>query len=214
MPFIMESTTPPSPPKQARALATRSKLLDATVQCLCEVGYAGTTTTTVARRAGVSQGGLYKQFGSKQHLMAATTEHLFGDLIEQFRRAFAKGAVGKDPARRALEELWKVFLAPELYAVMELYIRARTDQDLKRALVPVLERHRANLLTEARALFPEASQENPRFDAGVDAVLSAMQGAAMTAGVMTDLSRGLAFNEFLLHLWRREVEAPYGEKRA
>jgi AcrR family transcriptional regulator len=209
----MNANTPPSPPKQARALATRSKLLDATVQSLCEAGYAGTTTTTVARRAGVSQGALYKQFGSKQHLMAATTEHLFGGLIQQFRRAFAKGASGADPAKRALEELWKVFLARELYAVMELYIRARTDEDLRGALVPVLERHRANLLKEARTLFPEAARENPRFDAGVDTVLSAMQGAAMTAGVMADLSRGLAFNEFLLHLWRREVEAPYGGER-
>ena len=94
---------------------------------------------------------------------------------------------------------------------MELYIRARTDEPLRLELSPVLERHHRNLLEEARALFPEAARKNPRFDAGVDAVLSAMQGAAMTAAVARDLSRAAAFNDFLLILWRREVEAPYGD---
>ena len=207
----MTLSTPPNTPMQARAVATRGKLLDAAVASLCEAGYAGTTTTLVAQRAGVSQGALYKHFGSKHRLIAATTEHLFTTLIKQFRKAFATSAKGEDRVRRALEELWKVFLAKELYAVMELYIRARTDEPLRLELSPVLERHRMNLLEEARALFPEAAQKNPRFDAGVDAILSAMQGAAMTAAVSRDVSRASAFNDFLLKLWRREVEAPYGE---
>jgi len=206
----MNQVNPPNAPTQARAIATRLKLLEAAVSCLCEEGYAGTTTTGVAQRAGVSQGALYKHFGSKHLLMAATTEHLFGGLIGQFRKAFAKSAKREDRVGKALEELWKVFLAPELYAVMELYIRARTDEPLRVALMSVLERHRANLLQEARALFPEAAEKNPRFDAGVDAIMSAMQGAAMTAAVARDMSRAAAFNDFLKALWRREVEGPFG----
>ena len=197
-------------PKQARAIATHQKILNATVRCLCEIGYAGTSTTVVARRAGVSQGALYKHFGSKQQLLAATTEHLFGELIRDFRGAFAAGAQDEDRVTRALMELWRVFLAPELYAVVELYMVSRTDERLRQAMVPVMMRHRANLLDEARALFPEAAAQNPRFETGVEAIMSAMQGAAISFAVLKDQADGVAFQGFLEHVWRRELEFPYG----
>jgi AcrR family transcriptional regulator len=206
----MKHVATPSIPKQARAIATRVNLLDATVAGLCELGYAGTTTTMVASRAGVSQGALYKHFGSKHQLIAATTEHLFSGLVEDFRAAFAAGAGDEDHLSRALRELWLVFLKPELYAVLELYIAARTDDALRQALVPVLLRHRANLQNEARTLFPGAAEANPRFEMAVDSILSAMQGAAMSAAVLRDLSDGRDFGQFLEHVCRRELEPPYG----
>src|SRR3954465_3588808 len=45
-----------SEPKQARAHATRRRLLDAAVEELLEHGYVGLTTQAVARRAGASPG--------------------------------------------------------------------------------------------------------------------------------------------------------------
>jgi len=199
-----------APPKQARATATRQKLLDAAAQCLCELGARGTTTTAVAKRAGVSQGALYKHFGSKHHLLAATTEHLFTILIEAFRRAFGAQATDEDRLSRVLQELWAVFLMPELYAVVELYIVARTDEALREALVPVMAEHRENLLAEARLIFPEAAAENPRFDMAVDGIMAAMQGAAMNAAVVRDLSQAAEFATFVEQVCRRELEPPYG----
>jgi AcrR family transcriptional regulator len=206
----MSDTQAKAPPKQARAIATRQKLLDAAAQCLCELGARGTTTTAVAKRAGVSQGALYKHFGSKHHLLAATTEHLFNILIEAFRGAFGAQATDQDRLSRVLQELWAVFLMPELYAVVELYIVARTDETLREALVPVLAEHRENLLAEARRIFPEAAAENPRFDMAVDGIMAAMQGAAMNAAVVRDLSQATEFATFVERVCRREFEPPYG----
>ena len=59
------------PTLQARSRATRVRLLQATAAALEELGYAGASTTEVARRAGVSQGALYKHFPSKVQLLAA-----------------------------------------------------------------------------------------------------------------------------------------------
>ncbi len=39
-----------------RSRETRRKLMEATVDCLVEHGWSGTTTTLVAERAGVSRG--------------------------------------------------------------------------------------------------------------------------------------------------------------
>ena len=44
-----------------RVAETRGRLLDATVECLAEIGYARMTTGDVAERAGMSRGAqLYK----------------------------------------------------------------------------------------------------------------------------------------------------------
>ncbi|MGW2845829.1 TetR family transcriptional regulator, partial [Streptomyces sp. NPDC001274] len=42
-------------PKQDRSRATRKRLLEAAVACLAEHGWAGSTVSVVAERAGVSR---------------------------------------------------------------------------------------------------------------------------------------------------------------
>jgi len=205
----MKTTHHRPAPQQARAIATRRKLLEATVTVLCERGYAGTTTTEVARAAAVSQGALYKHFGTKHGLIAATTEHLFTSLINEFGLAFA-GASGGDRVGSALRALWAIFVTPQLYAVLELYMAARTDDKLREALLPVLIIHRANLMAEARTLFPEAAAENPRFEQSVDGLLATMQGAALSAAVITEIKDGAEIIPFLEYLGKREFEPPYG----
>jgi AcrR family transcriptional regulator len=58
-------------PRQARALATRAAIFEATAQILESEGEAGFNTNRVAERAGVSIGTLYQYFGSKQAILAA-----------------------------------------------------------------------------------------------------------------------------------------------
>ncbi|MCH2162553.1 MAG: TetR family transcriptional regulator [Phycisphaerales bacterium] len=207
---MANATTTPGRPRQARAVATRQRLIDAAVASLCTHGWAGTTTTVVARRAGVSQGALYKHFGNKHQLIAAAMEELLAGLIRDFRVGISSSANEDDPLAAVLTELWAVFLTPELYAAVELYIAARTDEPLRRVLVPVLLVHRANLIEEARRLFPEAAEGNPRFELTVFSVIAAMQGAAMNAAVLQERPEHLEFAGFLEELCRRELQPPFG----
>lgn len=167
-------------PRQARSRATRRRLLRATVDTLVARGHAGTTTTGVCRRAGVSQGALFKHFPSKAALLAATVEHVFARLVEDYRRAFAGAADSADPIGAAIELLWDVFERPALSAAFELMVAARCDAELAAALAPVQERHAANLRRLARELFPNVVAADERaFDDTVDLLLSAMQGAVV-----------------------------------
>jgi len=210
---MVEATGGPQRPVQARALATRQKLLEAAVLSLCELGYAGTTTTEVAARAGVSQGALYKHFGSKHQLIAETTRHLFTLLIDRFKAGFTASSADDDKLSRVLRELWAVFTTQELHAVLELYVAARTDEPLRQALVPVVLLHRMNLLAEARALFPEAAAANPRFEKLVDGLLSAVQGAATTAALLPEVPVGEEVVAYLEYICRPELEPPFGAAR-
>jgi AcrR family transcriptional regulator len=112
--------------QQERRHETRTRLLAATQTALVERGYAGTTTTEVCRRAGVSQGALFKHFASKGELLAATAERLFANLIDAYRESLPPWAGVDDRAAAAVELLWDAFEDPRLLAAIELYAAART----------------------------------------------------------------------------------------
>lgn len=151
---------------------TRSKLLDATLACLGELGYARTTTPEIVQRAGVSQGALFKHFASKAALLSAAVEQLFGELVGSYEQTFVQ--LPRD-ASHAFDLLWAFFTGPKLSLAFELYLAARTDEALRGALEPVVRAHRARLIAHARVLFPEAAKA-PDFDAFIDLMMVAMEG--------------------------------------
>ena len=176
----MEVVTKTSPRRtQAeRRAATRERLLGSAVRCLETLGYARTTTTEVCRLAGVSQGALFKHFPTKAALMSGAAEHLFAELVADYRRRFARLPDGEPRFAAAIDLLWSLFETTRMHAAFELYVAARTDPDLARSLKTVAGEHYRNLHALARDLFPDVGHV-PRFDVLVDLVIAAFQGAAL-----------------------------------
>jgi AcrR family transcriptional regulator len=193
--------------QQARSRETRRRLVAACIAALVERGLARTSTSEVCRRAGVSQGALFKHFPTKQALFAATIEALFAGLVADYRRALAQPCPGGDRLAVAVELLWEIFRRPALQAAFELMVAARTDAPLRAALEAVQARHREQLLRAARELFPRAAAEREDFAAALDVVLSAMQGASLGALVLADPEADADRVAFLTDLARR-VFAP------
>src|SRR2546421_7716476 len=113
-----------------RTAATRAKLLDAAVACLVDLGYARTTTTVVAERAGVSRGAQLHHFPTKQELLAAALEHLYDRRREGFRKAFADVPADVDRVEAAIDLLWSTFSGNAFPAWLEMQVAARTDPQL------------------------------------------------------------------------------------
>ncbi|MFD3675123.1 TetR/AcrR family transcriptional regulator, partial [Streptomyces sp. NPDC058672] len=63
-------------PKQDRSRATRQRLLEAAVACLAESGWAGSTVSVVAERAGVSRGAAQHHFPTREDLFTAAVEYV------------------------------------------------------------------------------------------------------------------------------------------
>src|SRR5271155_2174679 len=59
-----------------RRTATREALLDATIDCLAEEGYAKTTTRRIAERAHVTPGALQHHFSTRAELLGHARRHL------------------------------------------------------------------------------------------------------------------------------------------
>lgn len=112
-----------SQPRKKQPEQVRLKLLQATAEIIAQHGLEGVTTAEVAKRAGVTSGGLFHHFPSKKHLidelinafMGAFEAHL-EELIKQdpdprgrFTRAYLHGCLSfEHPLFNAnlLEAIW------------------------------------------------------------------------------------------------------------
>ena len=170
---------PPTRRTQAeRSAATQAKLLDAALDCLVELGYAGTTTTVVAERAAVSRGAQLHHFPTRAVLVAAAVEHLYARMTAEYQRGFAALAPRAERLRAAIRLLWSMYSSRHFPAVIELFTAARSDGELRAHLEPIAARHQRNVHRLAREYFPDAARLGRRFDATLALLLDAMQGMA------------------------------------
>lgn len=118
----------------------RQRLLDATVECLVEVGWSGTSTTLVSQRAGVSRGAQLHHFPTKNDLVVGAVAHLTEVRGSDLEAAAAR--LPKGPARTVavLEMLGEHFASPVFTAALELWVAARTDPVLHEAVGPLEQR--------------------------------------------------------------------------
>src|SRR5688572_18628637 len=111
------------PVVQLRSVETRSRLTEAGAAQLVEAGLAATSTIAVAKRAGVSQGALFKHFPSKADMLAAAVQYLLAVFVADFDREIKKSQKKKgDPVRQSCVVLWKIFRRPAMRAVFEVYV--------------------------------------------------------------------------------------------
>lgn len=125
---------------QERGIATRAALLEGALECLVALGYSATTTTEVAKRAGVSRGAQLHHFPTKAELLAAAVESLFERRQAEFRKAFANFDPGVDQVDAAIDLLWSMFRGPTFVAWAELWMASRTDPELAEKMVEIGDR--------------------------------------------------------------------------
>lgn len=118
----------------------RARLLEATVECLEERGFAATSTTLVSERAGVSRGAQLHHFPTKNDLVVAAVEHLTVMRAAELAAAAAALPTGPRRTRAVLQMLGDHFASPVFTAALELWVAARTDPALLAAVSPLEQR--------------------------------------------------------------------------
>jgi len=137
-----------------RSADTRAVLLDATLACLVETGYAGTTTAEIEARAGVSRGARLHHYPTKAALLSAAVEHLYAGIAHRYREAMTRVAPDADRFRAGFRLLWETYVDPAHAAVLELWVAARTDSDLRERLCELSGRHHRLVRRRANEYFP------------------------------------------------------------
>ena len=161
-----------------RSTATRGALLDAAIDCLVEEGYAGTTTSRVAERAGLSRGAHLHHFQTRAALVAAAVERLSLRRLEEL--AAAGEALPTGPARteQGLDLLWAHYASPLFQAAVDLWSHGRTDEELRDHLIDVERMLDRQTLELARQLFP-ALASTDQFEPLVQLSVATVRGLAL-----------------------------------
>ena len=177
-------TAPAETRQQQRSRSTQRRLLEAAVECLGERGWAGTTTTLVADRAGVSRGAQLHHYRTKSALLIAAVEHLAERRSAELRAEAAGLPPDGDRLEATIELLASLFTGPLFAAAIEVWVAARTDPALRSALVPV----EARFGREVHRLTVEllrADESRPGVREAVQTTLDLMRGLGV-ASLLTD----------------------------
>ena len=133
------ATRPPSNGKRPlRSTAVvRELILNAARACFAESGYAGTTTRQIAKRAGVVENLIFKQFGSKSELFEGSVVQPFRSALDDFTQRWSSTAQdlpsGEVTAREYVEALFDL-----LEGHGELLLAIMGDRRGERPLVPLM----------------------------------------------------------------------------
>ena len=163
-----------------KSASTRLQIVEAALRCFVELGYAGTTTTVIAERAGLSRGAMLHRFPSKNDIVRAAVEHLHAKRLKAFRKAIDKLPRDETRVRKAIESYWEHVKHPMYTAFLELWVAARTDPELANILAPAQEAFEREWYRTAVDLFPEWRDTGVNFDLALDLIHYIMDGMAVS----------------------------------
>jgi AcrR family transcriptional regulator len=164
--------------QEERSATTRAALLDATIECLIDLGYSGTTTAAVAERAGVSRGAHLHHFQTRASLVAAAIEHLTWRWVEQVRPTLEQIPTGPERIEQGLDLLWDLYSSDIFVAILDISAAARTDDELAAAMKPMELEHGRGMLLMSRTLFADGA-DDPSRDELIAMTLSTIRGLAV-----------------------------------
>jgi AcrR family transcriptional regulator len=182
------TTAPTREPKQDRSRATRSRLLEAAIASLAEIGYPASTVAVVAERAGVSRGAAQHHFPTREALFTAALEHMTHVRAAELRRELSE-LPGRRASTGEIVDLTFALFSGQLFrAALTLWVAAAAEPSLREQIVPL----------EARI-----GREIHRVVVELLDVDETVPGARETVQATLDLARGLGLADLLTDDSRR-----------
>jgi AcrR family transcriptional regulator len=206
-PHMATSTARKHRTQAERSERTREQLLDATIECLVELGYARTTVQEICQRAGLSRGAQQHHFTTKAELMTSALEHLFKRLSDEILAATNELPDGPSRIEAGVDLLWRAYSGTLSTAAVELWVAARTDPELRRTLLPV-DRALGHATLEFYREIMGVAVDDARLNTLVLLTVNMVRGLALDAMIGGDERR----RDALLAEWKTLVAEQFGRR--
>ena len=130
---------------QRRGEETRERILEAALECFARDGYDASGVAEICRRAGVTKGGFYYHFPSKQALFLELLERWLAVLDVQLEAARDEAVTVPEALVRMVGTAGHVFEAAsgQLTMFLEFWNRAARDPAIWQATIAPYRRYRA-----------------------------------------------------------------------
>lgn len=193
-----------------RREATQAALLDATIECLVESGYANTTTAEIAKRAGVTRGAQAHHYPTKNELVTVAVRHLTEKLINEIpARAPDDSLSLEDALGIMLDRLWALHSGTLFAAAAELWIAGRTDPELA-IQIESMENDIVELVRESGAGVLRIPRTIKGSGALITVTMATMRGLAMLTFAHSDHKADKEWAQArrtLIQLWVPVIQA-------
>ncbi len=178
-------------PRVVDRSARRQQLIHAALVLFSERGYHGATMQAVAERAGVSKGGIYDYFNSKEELLTSTAEVLLSALFENSLGAFENS---RAPIRKKIASFVRSLLAGVdqwndlVFAIAQAWaeLGREKDQPLNRLMADIYRQSADRLQAVLdRAVADEEARPFPTRAAALS-LIAALDGLMLQSSVVND----------------------------
>lgn len=120
-------------PVGANSEETRQRILEATMRCVADVGYARATIREIAREAQMTSGSLYHYFPNKAELVKATFDEVAAIAVPRLAQAAGKSDSVLDKLMAVLDESQRVIQDYPMAVAFDRAVRAESPQHLRLA---------------------------------------------------------------------------------
>jgi AcrR family transcriptional regulator len=119
----------PANGSQLRADRTRALVIDETIRCILEEGFAAASAKHITERAGVTWGVVQYHFGDRDGLLMAVVDKGFGELLESLHELPLSTENTRDRTESIVTAAWEAFSSPTSMAALEILIATRSMRD-------------------------------------------------------------------------------------
>lgn len=113
---------------------TRTKIIDETVRCIMEEGFAAATAKHVAERAGVTWGVIQYHFGDRNGLLMAVVDDGVARLVDSLSSADVSELPLRERIEVVIDTAWTCYSSPTSMAAFEI-LRATRGGSSRRHLM-------------------------------------------------------------------------------
>lgn len=119
----------PASGSQLRADRTRALVIDETIRCILEEGFAAASAKHITERAGVTWGVVQYHFGDRDGLLMAVVDKGFAELTEALTELPTAAENVRDRTEFIVDAAWEAFSSPTSMASLEILIATRSMRD-------------------------------------------------------------------------------------
>ena len=200
-------TTAPRRTQAERRAATRAKLLDATITCLVEHGYRDTSIGRICEEAGVSHGGLFRHYPSRTALVVSATDEVVTRHLAHLRSTLVESAPEDDMIDALVRFFRDAARSPMSVAWREVMVAARTNEELRVALRPAVQRFE-DAVMGAASRFPCERTSEREFGTLILSLLHMFDSEASTAVVVSTPDVEALRHDWAVEIVRAALEKP------
>ena len=156
---------------------TRAKIIDETVRCIRDEGFAAATAKHVAERAGVTWGVIQYHFGDRNGLLMAVVDDGVAKLVDSLSSADVSGLPLRERIEAVVDTAWACYSSPTSLAAFEILRSTRGGPG---------EASRRHLLdmNSAIAELGRLISEDPADDGVAEVIWAALRGVVLAQTII------------------------------